>query len=164
MTAARVLSPVPNPSAMPEAMAMTFFRAPATSQPITSGFVYTRKRSLARTSWIASATTVSSMAMTEAAAPPARISLARLGPVSTPHGWPGSSASSTSVMRSRVPCSRPFDRLTTGTPGGRNGASSLAASRMPCDGTPITRISAADTASSTDEVAWRLGVSSKPSR
>ena len=39
MTAERVLSPVPSPSAIPEAMAMTFFSAPATSQPITSGFV-----------------------------------------------------------------------------------------------------------------------------
>ncbi len=37
MTAERVLSPVPSPSAMPEAMAMTFLRAPATSQPMTSG-------------------------------------------------------------------------------------------------------------------------------
>ena len=39
MTAARVLSPVPSPSAMPEAMAITFFSAPAISQPMTSGFV-----------------------------------------------------------------------------------------------------------------------------
>ena len=42
MTAARVLSPVPRPSAMPDAMAITFLSAPATSQPMTSGFVYTR--------------------------------------------------------------------------------------------------------------------------
>ena len=39
ITAARVLSPVPSPSAMPEAMAITFLRAPATSQPTTSGLV-----------------------------------------------------------------------------------------------------------------------------
>ena len=39
MTAARVLSPVPRPSAMPEAMAITFLRAPATSQPTTSVLV-----------------------------------------------------------------------------------------------------------------------------
>ncbi len=71
---------------MPEAMAITFFRAPATSQPITSGLVYTRNRSLAKMSWSASAITGSSMAITDAAAPPARISLARLGPVSTPQG------------------------------------------------------------------------------
>ena len=86
ITAARVLSPVPSPSAMPEAMAITFLSAPATSQPITSGFVYTRNRSLAKTSCSASAMIGSSMAMTDAAASPARISLARFGPVSTPHG------------------------------------------------------------------------------
>jgi hypothetical protein len=39
MTAARVLSPVPRPSAMPEAMATTFLRAPATSLPTTSWLV-----------------------------------------------------------------------------------------------------------------------------
>ena len=37
--AARVLPPVPGPSASPEGMAITFFSAPASSQPITSGFV-----------------------------------------------------------------------------------------------------------------------------
>ena len=116
---------------MPDAMAITFLSAPATSQPMTSGFVYTRNTSLAKTSCSASAITGSSMAITDAAASPARISLARFGPVSTPHGWPGSSASSTWVIRRRVPCSRPFDRLTTGTHGRRNGASSLAVSRMP---------------------------------
>ena len=49
MTAARVLSPVPSPSAMPEAMAMTFLSAPATSQPTTSGLVYTRNRRVQKT-------------------------------------------------------------------------------------------------------------------
>ena len=39
ITAARVLSPVPRPSAMPDAIAITFFSAPATSQPTTSGLV-----------------------------------------------------------------------------------------------------------------------------
>ena len=34
---------------MPEAMAMTFFSAPAISQPTTSGFVYTRNSSVAKT-------------------------------------------------------------------------------------------------------------------
>jgi hypothetical protein len=104
------------------------------------------------------------MAITDAAASPARISLARFGPVSTPHGWPGSSASSTWVIRRRVPCSRPFDRLTTGTHGRRKDASALAVSRMPWLGTPITSTSAARTASSSDDVAWSDGVRSKPSR
>ena len=36
MSTARVLSPRPSPSPMPAAMAITFFVAPATSQPTTS--------------------------------------------------------------------------------------------------------------------------------
>ena len=39
MSAARVLSPKPSPAAAPTASAMTFFSAPAISQPTTSGFV-----------------------------------------------------------------------------------------------------------------------------
>ena len=51
-----------------------------------------------------------------------KISWARLGPVSTPTGWPGSSSLMTSVMRRWVPCSRPLARLTTGTHGRTCGA------------------------------------------
>ena len=39
MTAARVLSPTPSPSPMPAAMAITFFSAPPSSQPITSSLM-----------------------------------------------------------------------------------------------------------------------------
>ena len=39
MSVARVLSPKPMPSAMPAAMAITFFTTPDTSQPTTSGLV-----------------------------------------------------------------------------------------------------------------------------
>src|SRR3712207_7885847 len=39
------------PSAIPEAMAMTFFSAPATSHPTTSGLVYTRNASVLNTRW-----------------------------------------------------------------------------------------------------------------
>ena len=42
MSVARVLSPKPIPSAMPDAIAITFLTTPATSQPTTSGLVYTR--------------------------------------------------------------------------------------------------------------------------
>ena len=51
---------------MPDAMAITFLSAPATSQPMTSGFVYTRNASPANTSCSASAITGSSMAITDA--------------------------------------------------------------------------------------------------
>ena len=43
ISVARVLSPQPMPTAMPTPSAMTFFTAPPSSQPITSGFVYGRK-------------------------------------------------------------------------------------------------------------------------
>ena len=86
MTAARVLSPVPSPSAMPEAMAITFFSAPATSQPTTSGFVYTRNSSPAKIFCSSWAMWSSLKATTVAAALPDRISCARFGPVSTPTG------------------------------------------------------------------------------
>ncbi len=39
MRAARVLSPKPRPSDTPAAMATTFFSAPPSSQPTTSGLV-----------------------------------------------------------------------------------------------------------------------------
>ena len=57
------------------------------------------------------------MATTLAAGWPARISLARFGPVSTATGCPGSTSSTTSLMRLRVSRSRPLARLTTGTHG-----------------------------------------------
>ena len=59
----------------------------------------------------------SSVAITLAAAWPAMISRARLGPVRAAAGWPGSSSSMICVMRIRVPGSMPLVRLTTGIPG-----------------------------------------------
>ena len=82
------------------------------------------------------------MASTAAAASPARISLARFGPVSTPYGWPGSTSLITSVMRSRVPCSRPLVRLTTGTQARRCSATCSRVERNPWHGTPMTSTSA----------------------
>ena len=56
-------------------------------------------------------------AKTLAAACPARISRARFGPVSTPAGRPGKTSRIISVIRIRVPRSRPLVRLITGTSG-----------------------------------------------
>ena len=67
-TIALVLSPSPNPSAMPAAMATTFFSAPPNSQPVTSGLVYTRNRRLEKTRCSDMATCASGIAMTAAAA------------------------------------------------------------------------------------------------
>ncbi len=136
MTAARVLSPVPSPSAMPEAMAITFLSAPATSQPITSGLVYTRKQrrwrraswSVVRDHWV--------LHRDDAAGGVAGQDL--LGQVGAGEHAAGMAGQlrldAPAVMRSRVPCSSPFERLTTGTHGRRCGASSSSVARKPCDG------------------------------
>ncbi len=153
ITAERVLSPAPRPSAMPEAMAITFLSTPPISQPAMSSFVYTRNSSAWKMSWTARAMFWSSMATTLAAAWPARISLARLGPVRMPTGWPGSTSSTSWLMRSFVPSSNPFDREITGTHGRRYGFAASSAERNPCDGTPTTSRSARRTASSRSAVA-----------
>src|SRR5437588_269872 len=69
-------------------------------------------------------------------------SLARLGPVSTPAGWPGTTSATTSVIRLSVPCSTPLVRLTTGTSRTRGGAASAWISRTPGDGNPVPTASA----------------------
>ena len=97
------------------------------------------------------------MASTAAAALPARISLARLGPVSTPAGWPGSSSAITSVIRLLVPRSSPLASDTTGTRSRRWGRSDRRVARNPCDGTPITTTSAAAAASAASAVALSSG-------
>ncbi len=66
---------------------------------------------------MAEATSRSSVAMTAAAALPARISEAMLGPVRAATGWPGTTWRITWVIRRCEPRSRPFDRLTTGIQG-----------------------------------------------
>ena len=48
---ARVFSPKPSPSQMPAAMAITFFVAPAISQPTTSVPMYTRNVRVCTRSW-----------------------------------------------------------------------------------------------------------------
>ena len=163
-TVARVLSPVPSPSAMPEAMAITFLSTPPSSHPMTSWWVYTRKRSPANRGWSAPATCWSSMAITLAAASPARISFARFGPVSTATGWPGSSCSTIWDIRSRVPTSSPLVRLTTGTHGLTHGASSTKVDRNPCDGTPMTTTSASRTARSRSPVQHSASGRPNPGR
>ena len=53
---------------MPAAIAITFFSAPPSSQPMTSRLVYTRKSPEWKTAWSWRATSSSSKAMTLAAA------------------------------------------------------------------------------------------------
>src|SRR5262249_49893710 len=104
------------------------------------------------------------MAITAAAAYPARTSRARLGPVSTPAGWPGRTSAITWDMRFLVPCSRPLARLTIGTHGLRLGAAAWRTDRNPCEGTPTTRTAACSAASSSEAVALSEGCSDSPAR
>ena len=113
ISTAGVLSPRPSPSEIPAAMASTFLVAPATSQPTTSvpdvdaeGATCGRGPGLGGPG-------------TRRAAPPRRrpdvpdaTSRARLGPVSTPAGTPGTSSATTCDIRRFVPSSIPLARLT----------------------------------------------------
>ncbi len=122
ISVARVLFPKPIPSAIPAAIAITFFTTPATSQPTTSGLVYTRRLGWVRIRCSSEAIDSSGIATTVAAGWPAMISRARFGPVITPTGRPGISSAATSVIRLKVSRSMPFERLMTGTHGRTNGA------------------------------------------
>ena len=48
---------------------------------------------------------------------------------------PSSTSAITSVIRSSVPCSTPFDRLITGASGAMSGPACSSTARNPCDGT-----------------------------
>ena len=109
---------------------------------MTSGFVYNRNVGRLKISSSSRATDSSVHAITLAAGCPARISLAKFGPLSTATGLLGMICSITSVMRMKVLCSRPFDRLTMGTPARTFLLTSLATSRKPCDGTAMATTSA----------------------
>jgi hypothetical protein len=72
------------------------------------------------------------------------ISRARFGPLITAiRGEPTSATSAiTSLIRSDVPSSTPFIRLSSGALGGRLGTHSVRFSRRVCDGTASTTTSA----------------------
>ena len=104
------------------------------------------------------------MAITLAAACPAMISLARLGPVSAAAGCPGSTSWITWDIRSSDPVSKPLDRLTTGIHGRMYGFASVRMVRKPRVGTPTTSRSTSCTAFSRSAVARRLDGSDRPGR
>ena len=154
---------------MPAPIASTFFSAPAISQPTTSGFVYTRnvgprnsccscsrdlgvgrrddrRRRLSGRDLLREVRARSSTPMRDAS-------------------WPASTSATTSVMRSSVPCSTPFDRLITGAVGvDERRAASASTARNPCDGTPTTTTSAPVHAASSRCVARNVGGSAIPGR
>ena len=113
---------------------------------------------------MASATFRSSVAMTLAAACPAMISRAMLGPVRAATGWPGISSAMTSVIRSSEPCSRPFDRLTMGIHGWIHSRAMCSVERIAVVGTPTMSSSAWRIAFSRSSVAISGSGRVKPGR
>ncbi len=102
------------------------------------------------------AVVASPIATTDAVGCPAATSRARFGPVSTPMrdgSWDGSTSATTSVIRSSVPCSTPFERLSTGTSSPITAAAAVSTVRNPCDGTPMTTTSAPVQAARRSDVA-----------
>ena len=166
MRLALVLSPKPMPSAMPTARAMTFLTAPPSSQPTTSALVYGRKYGVVQASWSRTHASSSEQATTLAAGWPLAISLARFGPDTTATRSKGTSATSatTWLIRSVVPSSTPFIRLTRIASAASPVARLARLSRRLCDGTASTTNCAPSTASSASEVAVRLGGRVMPGR
>ncbi len=166
MTVAVALSPNPRPCAIPTASAMTFFVAPPSSQPTTSGLVYGRKNGLWQRACRDSATDSSVHAITEAAGWRLAISCDRLGPDKTatrPPPIPVTS-SMTSVIRLAVPTSTPFIRLITTAPSGMCFDQTSRLALSDCDGTASTITEAPAHASSGSWVALTLAGSSTPGR
>ena len=82
ISAARGLCPMPRPSAIPAATAITFLSAPPSSTPITSRLLYTRNVAVAKTCWAACAVASSRAAATTAVGCSWQTSAAKLGPES----------------------------------------------------------------------------------
>ena len=102
--------------------------------------------------------------MTLAAAWPAMISRAMLGPVRAATGWPGTSSAMTSVIRSSDPCSRPLARLTIGIHGWIHSLAVASVERIAVVGTPTMSSSAWRIAFSRSSVAISLSGSVNPGR
>jgi hypothetical protein len=160
------LSPNPIPSAIPAEMAMTFFIAPHSSHPTTSGFVYTRKNGAMNRDWRLSAVASSTHATTEADGIRRTTSRARLGPDTTAIRLGSRSASSaiTSVIRRRVSCSMPFVSETSGVRSSSSGTTRRNTSRNAWEGTARTTTEARWRAFSRSPVARSDGGSSNPGR
>ena len=119
ISAARAFSPRFRPSAMPVAMASTFFTAPPTSTPIGSVEVYTRRLSEWKAATACSAKAVSRLAATRAVGWPNATSLAKLGPDSTPLRACGRKASAISWPRRPLPFSKPLHNHSAAASSGK---------------------------------------------
>src|SRR6266850_748642 len=165
ISAARVLWPIPSPSRMPAARAMTFLSAPASSTPSTSVAEYTRKNAVENTCCTRWATACSRAAATTAVGWRAYTSRANDGPERTAIGVSfGSTAASTHDGVVRPSGSRPLDTLTTSAPRPIWPRARVMTSRTAWDGAADTTTSAPRTAAVRSPSAVTAGASAAPGR
>mmetsp|Transcript_98994 Transcript_98994/g.221068 ORF Transcript_98994/g.221068 Transcript_98994/m.221068 type:complete len:267 (+) Transcript_98994:327-1127(+) len=133
------LRPSPRPSQIPAAIARTFFRAPATSQPTTSSVMLTRKYFEVISLCTAIAASLSTEAATIEVGRRSRISLAKDGPETATTGFssdPRPMASGmTSAINNPLPSSIPLEHATIGTPRGTRCRTFSSTCREACTGT-----------------------------
>ena len=166
ISVAFVLSPSPIPLAIPTASAMTFFTAPPSSQPTTSGLVYGRKYGAWQEPCSSLAASSSGQATTEAACWRAAISPDRLGPEITATRSAGTPSTSviTWLIRLQLPSSMPFMRLTSSAPDGIRSAQSARFCRSDWAGTASTTRSAPARVPAGSPEACRASGSRMPGR
>ena len=164
ITEAVVLSPKPSPTAIPTARPMTFLYAPPSSHPITSVLEYGRNVEEWQIPRSRVALCSSGQATTLAAGSRMAISLARLGPLTTPtrDGSAPVSSMITSLIRLSEPSSTPFISDTSSASGGIRSTQARRFSRNVCDGTTKNTASAPLSASAGSCVARMLSGSSMP--
>src|SRR3989449_4792387 len=165
ISAARVLWPIPSPSKMPAARAMTFLSAPASSTPSTSVAEYTRKNPVENTCCTCWATACSRAAATTAVGWRAYTSRANDGPERTAIGVSfGSASANTHDGVARRSGSRPLDTLTTSAPRLIWPRARVMTSRTAWDGAADTTTSAPRTAAARSPSAVTAGASAAPGR
>src|SRR2546422_2311474 len=165
ISAARVLWPIPSPSKMPAARAMTFLSAPASSTPSTSVAEYTRKNPVENTCCTCWATACSRAAATTAVGWRAYTSRANDGPERTAIGVSfGSASANTHDGVARRSGSRPLDTLTTSAPRLIWPRARVMTSRTAWDGAADTTTSAPRTAAVRSPSAVTAGASAAPGR
>src|SRR5256885_154906 len=165
ISAARVLWPIPSPSRMPAARAMTFLSAPASSTPSMSVAEYTRKNPVENTCWTRWATVCSRAAATTAVGWRAYTSRANEGPDNTAIGVSlGRTSANTHEGVERRSGSRPLDTLTTNAPRPTWPRAWVMTWRTAWDGAADTTTSAPRTAAARSATAATPGAKAAPGR
>src|SRR5947208_393476 len=165
ISAARVLWPIPRPSRMPAARAMTFLSAPASSTPSTSVAEYTRKNPVENTCCTRWATVCSRAAATTAVGWRAYTSRANEGPDSTAIGVSfGRTSANTHEGVERRSGSRPLDTLTTKAPRPTLPRAWVMTWRTAWEGAADTTTSAPRTAAARSASAATPGARAAPGR